>query len=656
MRLRKVLSIQLIVILLSACGDSEKDESFTIAAVSDVVRVFDDGYMLPPADDTLKIYGIRGEIISGQFYIHAGGNKLEAVQVEAEILKSEDGNSSISAENIKCNFVRSIPLTENAPNQPPDVLTRKAPARFPDYLSEENQAYIDENSYLAVYITIIIPKNAVAGSYHGMIKVSSGGVEKFLPLSMIVYPLTMPEERHLKVAEWYSTDHFDLHHGISEEYSEAWFGILKSYAENMAAHRQNVFEVPAGAIQVLRSRNGKLTFDFTRFDQIAQVFWDTKGMDFLETGELTNFGDSAWFSTDIVFRDFKVKNPESGEVVNMPGKEVIPYLLPALEKHLRENGWLEKTLFHVKDEPTLRNVRSWKEASSLIRKYAPGLKRFDAIETTFLFDEIEVAIPKLDHLAAWYETYETAAREGTELWFYTVGIYQAPRYPNKTIDMPLMDNRIMHWLNYRYDLTGFLHWGWNQWTEKPFEETGMHIGDGWHVYPKKDGVLNSLRWEQMRNGLQDYEYFLMLENEVRELKDSLGKDFSWIDPKQRSKEIVGEVIQDFLDRSGNPDALYNAKREVIDEILNFKVSPRVYVQTNPPENGTSVKEESYLLEVFGWAENGTDITVNGEKVTPDRQGMFLWNLGLLESNNQVIIEAKNSGRQKRIVRSFKVEK
>ena len=30
----------------------------------------------------------------------------------------------------------------------------------------------------------------------------------------------------------------------------------------------------------------------------------------------------------------------------------------------------------------------------------------------------------------------------------------------------------------------------------------MHLGDGWHVYPVKDGVLNSLRWEQLRNGVQ----------------------------------------------------------------------------------------------------------------------------------------------------------
>jgi hypothetical protein len=84
---------------------------------------------------------------------------------------------------------------------------------------------------------------------------------------------------------------------------------------------------------------------------------------------------------------------------------------------------------------------------------------------------------------------------GAELWFYTVGIYQGFRYPNKTIDMPLMDSRILHWLNYAYDLTGYLHWGWNQWNENPYTDVGEHIGDAWHVYPARNGVLNSIRWE-----------------------------------------------------------------------------------------------------------------------------------------------------------------
>ena len=37
---------------------------------------------------------------------------------------------------VEWNFVGSIPLSENTPNQPVSALVRKAPARFPDYLMD----------------------------------------------------------------------------------------------------------------------------------------------------------------------------------------------------------------------------------------------------------------------------------------------------------------------------------------------------------------------------------------------------------------------------------------------------------------------------------------------------------------------------------------
>ena len=651
MRFRTILSIPLFLSLFSTNRVSLYGQTFTLSAASDLVRVFEDGYQLPEMTDTIKVFGIRGETLSGQLIINTR-KKLNNVQVEVSSLTLQNSSLSIPSDRVEWNFVGSIPLSENAPNQPPQVLTRAAPALFPDYLMEERQISLNKNTSKSIWLTIHVPQSIDAGEYMGHISVIGDQENKTLPLSLKIYPLNLPEDRHLKIAEWYSTGHFEDLHGVKEKYSEEWFDILKAYAENMAEHRQNVFQVPMNSIVIHLSPNGEFLFDFSRFDQIAKVFWDTGKMDYLETGELTRFGEKVWFDTEIEFKEFTIINDRDGKEMKMTGLELIPQLFPVFESHLRQKGWLDKTLFHVKDEPTLRNVRSWKEASSLINRYAPDLIRIDAIETTFLFDEIEIAIPKLDYLDAWYDVYEKAARDGTELWFYTVGIYQASGYPNKTIDMPLIDNRILHWLNYKYDLKGFLHWGWNQWTENPFEATGMHIGDGWHVYPKKDGVLNSLRWEQMRNGLQDYEFFWMLENKIQDLKDSLGSRFSWIDPKQRGKEIVGEVVKDLLEHNGDPRVLYHAKKEVIKEILDFNQSPRVYIQTNPQVNAKPVKEGSYLVEVFGWAEKGTNILINGENIEVNEQGMFLYNLSLAQEENLVIIDAKSDRGNKKIVRSF----
>lgn len=651
----RYLVLHVVFFLASPWGNSGLlAQPFNVFAVSAMSRVFEDGYHLPITYDTLNIFGLRGETISGQFALKTEKN-LKDIFVSIGDIKNDKSGAVLPPEAVQWNFVGSIPLLTNAPNQPESVIVRPAPARFPDYLMTERESAVKKGMYKSVWLTISIPETVASGKYTGDIMISADHGEKSMPFSLTVYPLTLPAIRHLKVTEWYNTRNFKRFHDISETYSDAWFDMLSKYAQNMAEHRQNVFRIPMSTIGISMTKSGELQFDFSQFDQMARVFWDTGKMDYLETGLLAKFGEGGWNSTEISFRDFTIDEAGTGKQFTWSGEKVIPYLLPAFERHLRKLGWLDKTLFHIHDEPTIRNVMAWCNISETIHKYAPDLVRFDAIETTNLFDDIEIAIPKLDHLDAWYDTYEEAARNGTELWFYTVGIYQAGTYPNKTIDMPAMDNRVMHWLNYKYDLTGFLHWGWNYWTEHPYEETGMHIGDGWQVYPVKDGVINSLRWEQMRNGIQDYECFIILENKIRHLKDSLGSRFDWINPKQRGKEIAGMVVQNLRDHTRNPQVLNEAKKTLIKEILDFHTPPRIYIQTDPPVNEKVMRTGSFLGEVFGWTETGTKITINGENITVDESGMFLWNVALTKDEPALKVEAVKGRDRKILVRKFVVE-
>jgi hypothetical protein len=627
-------------------------QSFRVFAVSDLVQIFEDGFKLPATFDTVKVFGIRGEILSGQFVISAKKN-LTDVSVEVSVLKNQVTGNILPTNVSEWNFVGTVPLEKNAPNQPLSVVVRPAPARFPDYLMSEKQINIKEKTFKSVWLTINIPEAAAAGTYLGKVTVKCVQGSQSLPVYLTIYQLTLPSERHLKVVEWYSTNRFAELHGIKEKFSDAWFEMLRIYADNMVSHRQNVFQVPMDFIEIRKSKTDELEFDFSRFDQIAQLFWDTKKMDYLETGFLTKFGKGEWFSTEILLNDFSVINSETGDKITMRGEEVIPYLLPAFEGHLRQKGWLHKTFFHIKDEPSLHNALAWQDMSSYMHKYVPELRRIDAIETTYLLDEIEIAVPKLDALASWYKSYKDWEQKGNELWFYTVGIYQGSLLPNKTIDMPVIDSRILHWLNYKYDATGYLHWGWNQWTENPYMDPDMHIGDGWHVYPVKNGVLNSLRWEQMRNGIQDYEYFWMLENKIKALKDSLGSRFSWIDPKQRGKEIASNVVMDFAEHTDDPQVLYKAKMQIIRELLDFDKSPRIYVQTNPLVNSSFTDGSS--VEVFGWTEPGTKIVVNGEELPVSKQGLFLEKFGLTLDNNIIRVQAGNVNGSKEIIRNFVVK-
>lgn len=623
-----------------------------VFAVSDAVRVFEDGFGCPDKPDAeVRVFALRGETVAAQCVIRAR-EELKAVSAAVGPLQSRDGKAAIPAENVQWNFVESIFIEKNTPKLVKTDLVRPAPARFPDCLSEARQCDVAKGALKAVYLTIKVPPTAAPGEYRGQVTITSGAGKAALPLTLTVYPLTIPDQRHVMVAEWFSTSQFTRHHGIKSADSPEFFAMLRRYAENMAEHRQNVFRVSLGLIQATRTADDKLRFDFTAFDRWAQVFWDTGRMDRLETGFVAHFGPGGWSSREISLSDHSVKDEATGKTQRVPGKDFLPQFLPALVKHLREKGWLEKTLFHIADEPSNHNVMPWREASDFVHRCAPELRRIDAIETPHCLDRLEVWTPKLDSLSMWQPAYEEAQRRGAEMWFYTVGIYQNGSLPNKTVDVALIESRLLHWLNYRFGLKGYLHWGLNAWTDDPINAPGMHRGDGWHVYPKRDGLLNSLRWEQMRGGLQDYECLWLLENAIAGVKAKLAPRVAeLIEPTQRSVEIASQVVPAYDQCQRDPQVLYAARRQAIEETLGLEVAPRVILQTTPLEH--SAVANNGHLDVRGWAEPGTTIKINGRATEVAADGLFLEQVPPSREGTITVLAEKGPAR-KTLVRKFRL--
>ncbi len=539
-----------------------------VFASSDAVRVFEDGYGAPEARPAeIRVFGLRNEVVSAQC-VALAHEDLKEMTVSIGPLKREGGTALIPAEKVQWNFVEGIFIKENTRKLRKGDLARSAPARFPDWLSETRSCTLGKGSCKAVYFTIRVPRATEPGQYRANITIRSGISSASLPLVLTVYPLVLPDERHLMVTEWFSTHQFKRWHGIDPANWQQYARMLRVYAENMADHRQNVFQISLDLVRSTLIAEGKLHCDFSRFDRWAQVFWDTGRMDLMETGFVAQHGKGGWSSREIGFRDFDVQEATTGGSKRLSGREFLPQFLPALVDHLRQKQWLNKTIFHICDEPADHNVMAWREASGFVYRCAPELRRVDAIETPHCLNCLEIWVPKLDHLFTWHNAYEEARRQGNELWFYTVGIFQGGSLPNKTVDVPLIESRLLHWLNYRYGLKGYLHWGFNAWTDDPVNEPGEHRGDGWHVYPKKDGLLNSLRWEQMRSGIQDYECLWLLEGKIARMRATLSSRVAaMIEPSRRSVEIASQVVRTFSDFTRDPSVLYAAKRQAIEEIL-----------------------------------------------------------------------------------------
>lgn len=149
---------------------------------------------------------------------------------------------------------------------------------------------------------------------------------------------------------------------------------------------------------------------------------------------------------------------------------------------------------------------------ALARQYAPDLRIIEACHTKDLAGSIDIWVPQLNFLHQDYAHYQARQKAGEEVWFYTC-VFPQGEYANRFLEQPLIKTRLLHWINYRYGATGYLHWGYNQWTsDSPFTHTTrphggppyLPAGDAWIVYPGQEGPLDSVRFEAMRDGIADH--------------------------------------------------------------------------------------------------------------------------------------------------------
>ena len=338
-----------------------------------------------------------------------------------------------------------------------------------------------------------------------------------------------------------------------------------------------------------------------------------------------SFGEGGWSSREIVLRGFPVKDEANGRIHHDAGPGV-PAAVPA-----GPGAAPPRTRWLGQDRLPHRRRALQPQRHELARGLGlrPPLRPEISAEWTpsrrpTAWTAWRSGSPSSTTSRTWQDAYEDARSRATKCGSTRWASSRAARCPNKTVDVPLIESRTLHWLNYRYGLKGYLHWGFNAWTDDPSKPPGQHRGDGWHVYPKNDGLLNSLRWEQMRNGIQDYECLWLLEDKIRQMQGRMSPRVSpLIDPSRRGVEIAS--------RSSGPDrlqqraqVLYAARRQAIEETLDLDRSPRVIVQTNPLEH--SPVANNATIDVHGWAEPGTRITINGTEVPVAADGLFLENV------------------------------
>ncbi len=482
------------------------DWDFGIALTHSVIKLKKDAVFPHPVSDKIEISLAGNEYESFQMALLPFKADINNLKLEVSDLTAENGGI-INKKNIEISLVEYNNIEWQA-----DYVAEKG--WHPDPLIPfKNGINIKGNDLCRpLWITVYAPAGTKAGEYKGTIKISAGGMKDVTAfINCRVWGFDIPAVSHLKTHSWdqieYLADFYNL-----EEYPVEWY---MNYCGLLLKNRFNPGSAGVNYVSDKPVKKGK--YDFSRVEKVLAYC--------IERG-LTRFS--------MIQMKKGLYTPKEAEDAYR--------FIEAYSKFLKERGWLDEALVELWDEPT---DLEW----PYIKERAERIKKIDKDIRLQLFAEggpYEFSDPATDKyglndlIDIWapvniIESPETQAKGG-EIWTYFCTLARESA-PNFFIDCPAIYQRSIAWYCWMYGVDGFEHWSSNyfwrnvkkgepldrKWPNVPWDSRTYYYynGEGQLVYPGPDGATySSVRLENFRDGMEDYEYLFML----RELLSAPGND------------------------------------------------------------------------------------------------------------------------------------
>jgi hypothetical protein len=461
----------------------------------------------PPSNkiQAIRISAARNEFESFQIVIKPS-KELKNIKVIPHSFTGPKG-AKIEAWNIS---VRQVEYVNIKDPSSPDVPS----GAYPDPLPEMTTMNARPGVNNPIWLTLYVPSDTVPGEYSGTIDITAEGLKKIVvPVRLRVWDFELPKVSTLRTSYGCWLDGPFKYHGAKT--LEQKRRIVELYNLEFWRHRIAP-TVPYSCYDInAKLENGKVTIDFTDFDIAIQKFFPL-----FNSFNLPHFGmnDTAGMEFGDNYERLK-----------------IDYMRQVTE-HLVEKGQIAKGYTYIFDEPTEEQYDMVRKAAELCRM---ADQRIKVLLTEQVEDELIGYVDIWVPLLSAYDEEKCKARQkaGEEVWWYVCCAPHHP-YPNNFIDYPAIDQRILTWITWRYGVNGILYWSATYWRDNPWEtamsyspdgKTKFGNGDGNLLYPPvrkpsdefvDKGPIPSIRWEMIREGMEDYEYFHILQQRLKKYEGS----------------------------------------------------------------------------------------------------------------------------------------
>lgn len=511
---------------------------FQVKLFSSLVKVFSDEE--PRQTETTGHSVLKNEKTS--FQIAYCGDENCAVTVSA---KSNLGDA------VKLYSVKEINSCLAASARQDEYTVRREAGMFPELLLPANQSLRPESGkWQSVWVEVSSEQPLPIGAHNIKITFSNGEKE----LASANYTLTvidaeLPKQK-LIYTNWFHTDCLATHYKV-DIFSEDYWRIVENYLKLAVDYGMNMVLTPlftppldtkvggerptVQLVDVKKDANG-YRFSFEKLDRWIAMC-EAVGVEYYEISHLfTQWGAK---HAPKIIADVKGKQKKIfGWSTKGSGKRYVQFLesfAAALKKYLAEKGISKRCYFHVSDEPNKMFLRPYSKAAEIVKRNFGEFPIVDALSDFEFYKRglVELPIPANDHI-------DDFIGKVPELWAYYCSAQNTKCVSNRFFNMPSQRNRVLGYQMYKYDVKGFLHWGYNYWYTRlsrgqvdPFTVTDaggyFPAGDSYVVYPGEDGKpLSSLRLKVFYDALQDMRALELLESKIGrektvELLESEGK-------------------------------------------------------------------------------------------------------------------------------------
>lgn len=461
---------------------------------------------------------------------------------------------------------------------------RTEPGLYPDLLQPlhySGAVSIMKDQTQSAWVEFDLDGKVDAGTYPMAITLVDGFGNEVAKQSFEVKVInaSLPSQK-MRVTQWFHCDCLANYYHV-DAWSEEHWRIVENFARTARRNGINLLLTPIftpaldtviggerTTVQLIDvQKNGDAyTFGFDKLDRWIDMC-DRVGIEYLEIAHLfTQWGAAhapkVMATVDGTYQKiFGWETEAAGEAYST----FLRTFLAAFLDHMKARGDDKRCYFHISDEPNTEQLESYKAAKAVVADLLEGYPIMDALSNFEFFKQgiVPLPIPSNDHVEPFIE----AGVPG--LWtYYCCG--QLSGVSNRMMAMPLWRTRSIGYQFYKYDIAGFLQWGYNFYNTcgsvdpiNPFVdacgEYWVPAGDTYSVYPAQNGeAMESIRILSFYEALQDVRAMKLAESYY-------GKDAV----VAALEEILGEIK---FSRCATDAATILSMREKINDMIAAAVN------------------------------------------------------------------------------------